>query len=264
MCAVLVVKCRGYKEQSEALKKENQDNKYITAVVLMQEIAAGEQIEDGMLSEVTVCAKDLKGAKAVSKKSLTGTYARGNFGKGTLLTEACVYGEREYSSDTRRKTFDFIELNPMAQNGEYVDVRITYPNGEDYIVVSCKKIQYVDGQGETEDGILQSNQVSMEVTEEEILRIASAYVDSVVYGGTRIYAVSYLDRFQESGTVDYPVNIDVFELLGWNPNAIGYTISEQEQQRRIRLEQNLSTTQSEISSAGMQQSLMENNDSFFE
>lgn len=259
ICLGLVVVCRGYREQSETLKKENQDNQYVTAVVLQQNVAFGEQIEESMLSEITVCAKDLRGTKAVSKKKLAGMYAKGNFDKGTLLTEVCVYGEQEYSSDTRRKTFDFIELNPMARNGEYVDVRITYPNGEDYIVVSCKQIQYVNAQKETEDVAQQSNQISMEVTEEEILRLASAYVDHAAYAGTRIYAVSYLDRFQKSGTVDYPVNMDVFELLGWNPNAVGYTISEQEQQHRSQLEQNLS-----LPEGGVQQVFMEEGDSFFE
>lgn len=258
VCTGLGVRCGQYKKQNEVLKKESQEFMYVTAVVLMKPVSSGERIEEDMLAEVTVCARNLQGAGAVSKKNLVGTYAKGNFDKGTFMSRACVYEEEEYSSDTRRKTFDFMELNPMTQSGDYVDVRITYPNGEDYIVASHKQVQIVSHGEEAQGDRQQNAQVSMEVTEEEILRIASAYVDSVQYPGTAIYAVSYLDQFQQPGCVDYPVNVDVFELLGWNPNAIGYEVSQQEQERRRRVEDNLSAEKR----ADIQQAVMENTDSF--
>lgn len=254
----LGVRCRQYKKQNEVLKKESQEAMYVTAVVLMKPVDSGERIEEDMLAEVTVCAQNLQGAGAVSKKSLVGTYAKGSFDKGTFMSRACVYEEKEYSPDTRSKTFDFMELNPVTQSGDYVDVRITYPNGEDYIVASHKQVQIVSPGEEAQDVPRQNAKVSMDVTEEEILRIASAYVDSVQYPGTAIYAVSYLDQFQQPGCVDYPVNPDVFELLGWNPNAIGYEVSQQEQERRQRVEDNLSAEEQ----ADVQQAVMENTDSF--
>lgn len=258
LCVTMKMQCNKYRKQNEVLVKEKQEAMYITAVVLKKPVAAGERIEDDMLAEVTVCAGNMEGARNVSKKKLVGTFAKSSFQKGTFMNPECVYEEKQYSSDMRRKDFDFITGNSSLQSGDYVDVRVTYPNGEDYIVVSCKQVEIKGTEQELQNGEISNMQIGMEVTEEEILRLASAYVDTVQYPGTVVYTVAYLDQFQPAGTVDYPVNMDVFELLGWNPNAVGYVVSQREQECREILEENLSIFQT----TPVQKEIMQNTDSF--
>ena len=127
----------------------------------------------------------------------------------------------------------------MVKTGDYVDVRITYPSGEDYIVANHKEVLDIHVEENEQNQVQTKNILCMRVSEEEILRLASAYVDTVCYPDTRIYVIAYLDQFQQVGTVNYPVNPHVYQLLGWNPNVLDYEASGQEEQKRNILEENL-------------------------
>lgn len=218
------------------IKLSNQ-NKSI-GYVLNQDVGQGDQITAAMLEEVHVTAEQECEVTSVAVESIVGKYAKSTFCGGTIITPTCVYEQEQYSTDMRIYDFDFIDISSKIKSGEYIDIRIAYPNGEDYIVVNHKQIEDVSP--------LQQNQsnpdcrIRLKVTEEEILRLASAYVDTGNYSDCRIYAVSYLDQFQEPGVVNYPVNSQVFELLGWNPNTVNYSSSDEEKSRRATLEYNLS------------------------
>lgn len=208
-----------------------------TGYVLVQDIIAGTEITSDMLKEISLMGHDQTTIQSIDKKELVGKYAKSSFKKGTYLNAQCIYDEEEYSSDMRIYEFDFIDVSRNLQAGEFVDIRIVFPNGEDYIVVNHKQIISISAvnpeQSETD------YKIQIKVTEEEILRLASAYVDMNYYPESRIYAVSYVDQFQEAGVVNYPVNSQVFQLLGWNPNLIDYVSSQEEQQHRTELEKNL-------------------------
>lgn len=260
---VLFYNCRQKNKMLET--KLNQRNE-ITGYVLNKDIEAGEEITADMLYAVSMTGEKNTKIQSVDKKVLVGKFAKASFVKGTLLQSQCVYEEEEYSSDMRIHEFDFIDISNQLQNGEFVDIRIAYPNGEDYIVVNHKQIIsiYALQPEQTDTGY----KISMKVTEEEILRLASAYVDMSYYPGARIYAVSYLDQFQQAGMVDYPVNSQVFQLLGWNPNIMNYVSSPEEQQYRMTLEKNLSefAVDSEVlmNSKMEQEEYTVDADSFFE
>lgn len=240
VCIVLGLKMNAFRKENHVLSKKLETQVSQKGYVLLQEIEAGEKIEDDMLTEVVLTSKKGTSIQAVSKSAIVGNYAKSEFKKGTMLNPQCVYKPMEYSEDMRVKMFDFIDLNPSLNSGNYVDIRITYPNGEDYIIANHKLVLSVAAR-ETDDGTKEKISISMKVTEEEILRLTSAYVDTQCYAGARIYAISYLDEFQQPGTVNYPVNMDVFQLLGWNPNLTDYVPSETESANRNKLEANLQT-----------------------
>ena len=50
--------------------------------------------------------------------------------------------------------------------------------------------------------------------------ISSAYVDTTVYEGAKIYASIYVTDYQPLSVVNYPVNLYVTRLSDWNPNLI--------------------------------------------
>lgn len=237
--AGLAAGMHSYKEENRILKEQAREAVSVTGYVLAEDVSAGQKITSDMLKPVSVTSKDRTYVLDGGVKKLAGMHAKSDFVKGTVLNEQCVYGQKPYASDMRIKSFDFMEINPMIQKGNYIDIRITYPNGEDYIVVNHKEVLSLNQGQEAETNLQENPKVTLKVTEEEILRLASAYVDMLCYADSEIYAVAYLDEFQEPAAVDYPVNPDVFALLGWNPNILDYMPFEGEEQHRSVLEENL-------------------------
>lgn len=97
-------------------------------------------------------------------------------------------------------------------DGDLVDVRIRYPNGEEYVVLAkrgCHELEKIEGR------------VTFFLTEEEILCLSSSIVDCVQYDAS-LYTVRYLrDKKQISATVNYIPREDVCQLMVDNPNIIG-------------------------------------------
>ncbi len=122
----------------------------------------------------------------------------------TDLEQKIVQGRR----GIRLHGFDFIESNQMLMPGDYVDVRISFPNGADYVVLSRKCIE----------DLYDGNMVLL-VAEDELLAMSSAGRDSNQYTDCRVYAVKYTQDFSDATERDYPVNAAVLKRYGWDPNV---------------------------------------------
>lgn len=114
--------------------------------------------------------------------------------------------------DLREEELNMLLLPSNLIKNQYVDVRIGFPNGEDYIVLSKKKIQQVQ---------LPNNTVWLWVDEKEILMLSSAIVDAYLNKGSKLYTVTYVaPTTQEKAILNYPVNKDVLEVIKNNPNIL--------------------------------------------
>ena len=86
-----------------------------------------------------------------------------------------------------------------------IDIRIQYPNGENYCVVSKKQLQ------RSVENVEESR---FWLSEQEQLYLSSAIYDKSAYSGTRLYAVRYIaDTLQNASYVDYIPVIDVTNQL---------------------------------------------------
>lgn len=98
-----------------------------------------------------------------------------------------------------------VEIPEDLQDGNRIDVRIRYPNAEDYSVLSDKILQKSSS----------GNGMMLKLTEEEILTLSSAIADKSSYSGVRLYAVGYpIFGHAEAGQVTYPVRREILILLG--------------------------------------------------
>ena len=88
---------------------------------------------------------------------------------------------------TRLQEFNMITLPSDLDVGDYIDVRIRFATGEDYAVVVGKRVESL---GASEE---KSNTVFLRLNEEEIVRMASAIIESYVKGGINLYANKYID-----------------------------------------------------------------------
>lgn len=112
---------------------------------------------------------------------------------------------REVTEATREVEIHEIELPYGLQAGERVDVRISFGNAEDYIVLSDKLVA----------GLTEKNGVVLCMTEEEILLFSSALYDCNAFLNTYLYVVKYpVGEQNYSGSCTYKAKEEVLRLIG--------------------------------------------------
>ena len=149
--------------------------------------------------------------------------AKVNMRKNTLLTADLVAkGSNSLQDDVRKQEYNMIVLPIDLATGDYVDVRLMLPSGQDYIVVSKKEVTLPDtGTDAT------ANTVWMNLSEDEILHLSCAIVDAYKITGSKLYITKYTDPgIQEAAQVTYPVNRDTFALIQSDPNIVQRAMEE--------------------------------------
>ena len=134
-----------------------------------------------------------------------------NVPAGSMVTKDMFYEEgEEIANDTRMQEFNMILLPSQLKNGDYVDIRYSLPGGENYIVLSKKKVIYT-----TQTGIW------LELTEDELLTIENAIVEAYGIKGSKLYALKYVEPgMQEASTPTYPVNENTLQMIQSSPNVV--------------------------------------------
>lgn len=139
--------------------------------------------------------------------------------------------KEEITDDLREYEISVANIMTNQQESDIIDIRIMFPNGEDYLVLSKKTIRGLD----FENAIFFAN-----MTEEEILRFASATIDAYTISGTRIYVTKYLEpSIQEEAIPDYPVKTETLDLLNSDPNILSLAQTTLNLTARLDLESRL-------------------------
>ena len=188
-------------------KKKKQHIKIIVAVVCVLVIAA-------VIGAIVYLRTD-KETQIISSEETTIQEVMST--ESIEETTENIAGSKEYY-------IDYVMVGEGQETGKFLDIRIRFPNGEDYIVVAEKKITYM-----TETGFY------MYLDEKEVRRLSSARTDVEVYEGAMLYLSSYKKK-QDEGLTDYPVNLFVLSAYGQY-----FEDTDQIYSRRIQLEENLLT-----------------------
>ena len=128
----------------------------------------------------------------------------------------------EYVEKSKEYYIEYVEVGDEQETDEFLDIRIRFPNGEDYIVVTGKTITYLTDKG-----------FYMYLDEKELHMLSSARTDVDVYDGSKLYLASYRKQ-QENIFTDYPINLFV---LSSYPSF--FDNADQIYSRRLQLEENL-------------------------
>jgi hypothetical protein len=143
--------------------------------------------------------------------------AKVDLNPGTVLTNDLLYEDEALTSDVRTQEYNVIIPQSQLQTGEYIDVRLRLPDGQDLIVVSHKQVTIP----EFEDGTLSTNNILMDLTEEEILMMSCAIVESYQMQGSMLYATKYVEPgIQEAATPTYLPNDVTITLIHNDPNIV--------------------------------------------
>lgn len=136
-------------------------------------------------------------------------------------------------NDTRDYEISVANLTTDQKENDVVDIRVIFPNGEDYVILSKKQITNLN---------LENCVFTSQLNEEEILRVASAIVDAYMTTGARIYTTRYVEEnIQETSTPNYPVRETTIALINSDPNVVTKATETLNLEARLSLEQRLGT-----------------------
>lgn len=136
-------------------------------------------------------------------------------------------------NDTRDYEISVANLTTDQKENDVVDIRVIFPNGEDYVILSKKQITNLN---------LENCVFTSQLNEEEILRFASAIVDAYMTTGARIYTTRYVEEnIQETSTPNYPVRETTIALINSDPNVVTKATETLNLEARLSLEQRLGT-----------------------
>lgn len=175
----------------------------VYAYKLISEIKSGEQIDVSKIERVKVSSNILPVDYINETIDVTAYKSKINLQAGTVLSASLLYSGEGLVDSTRLVEYNMLTLPSRLAVGDYIDVRFTMPSGQNYIVLSKKQVKNIQG-----------TTITLYLTEDEILMMSSAIIESYVMKASNLQAVQYVQAgIQESSTPTYSVNSDVYQLI---------------------------------------------------
>mgnify|MGYP003371892291 CR=1 FL=1 len=149
--------------------------------------------------------------------------AKVDMNKNTLITTELISKSDNFvQNDVRKQEYNMIVLPMDLTTGDYIDIRIMLPSGQDYIVVAKKEVEIPNI-----NGVDSQDTIWVNLTEDEILHMSCAIIDAYQVKGAKIYATKYTEAgMQEAATPTYPVNESTSKLLQSDPNILEKAMNE--------------------------------------
>ena len=171
---------------------KNYNKKYTQDVVVCKrDVIQGEVITDDMVTIAKNINKNTipNGAKK-SKNEVVGSVAKYNIAANVPVLDTMLSTEI-VSADIRSQEINTVLMPTDLNVGDYVDIRIMFPNGTDYVVLAQKKIENIIG-----------TTFWINMAEDERLLLNSATVDSYLNQGSKLYATKYTDATSQTNLSD--------------------------------------------------------------
>lgn len=175
--------------------------------VVKSDVKSGATIDSSMI-ELKSATKDVIPSDYISSIP-ENSIAKINITKGTVLSKALIDEDGEKTTnDLREQQYNMIILPQYLEVDDYIDIRLTLPNGQDYIVVSKKRVKNI-----TEDTIW------INMYEEETLAMTNAIVESYIAKGSKLYATTYVDAGNQGNAIPtYVPSSYVINLINADKN----------------------------------------------
>lgn len=211
--------------------KEAEEGALTYAYRLKNDVSAAHDITVADVEEVIVTekavpagafaskvkTKDAKGKETWTNKAFPSGYkAKVDLKAGTILSSTLVYEGEDITDDVRYVEYNMLTLSTTIDVGEFIDIRLTLPNGQDLIVVSKKEVKSIIG-----------DTIGLELSEGEILMMESAIVEAYIMTASKLYATQYIEPgIQEASLKTYVPTAEVQALIRASNNNIQETAKE--------------------------------------
>ncbi len=217
-----------YKAKLADLEAELNANQ-LTVYVASADITAGEKLEENINIYQQTIYTGLDESYYINFDDVGGI-ARIDIPAGEPISKSAVT-TLGITEDTREYEISVASLMTNQKEYEYVDVRIMFPNGEDYIVLSKKPVRNLN---------LENCVFFTYMNEDEILRMASATIDAFTVSGTKIYTTRYVESsLQKDATPNYLIKAETMDIVNRDPNIVKIATETMNLQARMDLESRL-------------------------
>lgn len=188
-------------------------------------IMAGTMLSPDMVTETYVLSES---AGYISDADF-GKKAATDIQKGTELTLSLLKNEDE-SDALMQVEYSSVYIPQYINKDDFVDVRLRYPDGADYIILAKKQIAALDDSRKT---------LVFNLDEKEILMMDSAEVDLSIYDDVLIYLTKYTEpSLIPASKPNYIPSLVTCDLI--QNQAYPYTVfTPADHEARIRLEESM-------------------------
>ncbi len=171
-----------------------------SACISKRDILAGECITADMIEYTSILMGDIT---AIFTPDDIGKYALIDISEGTVLNK-CMVNEKIKPDDVRNVEYSCFHVSSNIREGDYIDVRIRYQDGEDMVVLSKKSVEKVSYNTST---------CFLLVSEREQLMMSSAIYDTVNHDAV-LYALKYEQpSVQGAAKVTYIPTYNIARLM---------------------------------------------------
>lgn len=184
------------KKSGEPITQDDVISKKLVTSIAQTELATMDDIpENPEYAEPTTVQKEVQ--------------AKIDLEAGTILTQSMLVNSEEKLIDSLRiQEYNMLTLPTDIATNDYIDIRLVLPNGQDYIVVSKKRVVQSS-----------ENTIFVKMAEEEILMMSNAIVESYITEGSMLYATKYADPgIQAASTPTYLASKEVLDLIATDKN----------------------------------------------
>lgn len=157
------------------------------------------------------------GAKTYIETAQKPLIAKIDMKANTVIASSYIARSDELDTDdVRKQEYNMLVLPVDLMTGDYVDVRLLLPSGQDYIVASKKLVTIPNINGE-----YLADTIQVKMAEEEILSMSNAIVEAYKIEGSKIYVTKYTEAgLQQASSPTYVVNDEVAKLIESDPNIV--------------------------------------------
>ena len=137
--------------------------------------------------------------------------------QGTILTkDMLTTSSEQVTNDLRKQEYNMLSLPTDLVSGDFVDVRIRFGNGQDYIIAAKKQVTIPTIAGAPAEGVININ-----LSEDETIAMSSAIIETYQLKTAEMYVSRYTDPgMQVAAIPTYPVNAEALNLMDSNPNLL--------------------------------------------
>ena len=185
--ALLFMQLINLKKEQDAIKAAER-----TVYVVSEDVSSGSGIQitaiEGDTSREPNVTQDVADASVVPENVATSSdfysdegqsqprsdlVAKIDLKAGTILTKDMLTTSSEkVTNDLRKQEYNMLSLPTDLVDGDFVDVRIRFGNGQDYIVVSKKQVSIPEIAGAPAEGVININ-----LSEDESIAMSSAIIE---------------------------------------------------------------------------------------
>lgn len=123
-----------------AIEEYKQNNPTSLVYTVVTGKKSGEVLLDTDIAAAEINAALIPDDAVTDPSLAVGKVIRCSISTNTVITDSILYGKQDYPDDMRLVEYSVVNLPQKLQKSEFIDIRIMFPNGLDYIILSKKQV----------------------------------------------------------------------------------------------------------------------------